>query len=725
MPNRKLKRIVALFLAVILAGLAGFTNITAAADTGLPFKDVKTTNWYYDYVKFVYEEGVMTGLNETTFGPNEPITRAMVVTVLYRLAGEPDVTVNKKPFPDVAKNKWYSAAVAWAKEAGIVGGYANGNFGPNDNIKRQDFVKILKSYCDYICADFAPLTDESYKTKKDAKQVSKYAREYMDWAFKRNLIGQGSDLNPLGDLTRAEAAAMFMRFEMNKGYTYKVIPLVTPLNVYFFIDTDNPDPNSFYFADEDSVYATDGIVAGVMPLTGFLDDLFDGVGGIITDKGGYMALGWQTDGGELRLMRKVIIDSEPVIVPVIGQIATMDTYTVEETDVVVTVPALISLEEYLMQECYDALKAIGEYIDIEALIKSMGELVNEEEIKKFIEENLDEEKIIDLINAFINEEEIKKFIEENLDEEKIIELINAFIDEEEIKKFVDENLDGEAIADIVSSLVDAEELKKFLDDYLNEEAITELINSLIDEEELIKFVDEYLTDEAIEQLVSELLNNEDIKNLLEEYLYNEDIKNFLEENLDEEKLAELINSLIDEDEIKAFIDEYLDDEAIANLIGGLLGDVDLQNLDEELKNFIDEYLDEESLAKLIDSLVDIEEIDKLIDEYLSDEAIAELVGELLKEEELIKLIDEYLSDEAIAQFIDELYNNEEIQKVIDEYLSAEAISKVIADLLSEETIASLKEELKAYGIDLDAISSAADEVTDYIGQLLGLHGQKT
>ena len=215
MKNKNLKRIVALFLAVILAGLTGFTNITAAAGTGLPFKDVKKTNWYYDYVKFVYEEGVMTGLDETTFGPNEAITRAMVVTVLYRLAGEPEVVIKKKPFPDVAKNKWYSAAVAWAKEAGIVGGYNDGNFGPNDNIKRQDFVKILKSYCDYICADFAPLTDESYKTKPDAKKVSKYAREYMDWAYKRNLIGQGSDLNPLGDLTRAEAAAMFMRFEID------------------------------------------------------------------------------------------------------------------------------------------------------------------------------------------------------------------------------------------------------------------------------------------------------------------------------------------------------------------------------------------------------------------------------------------------------------------------------------------------------------------------------
>ena len=721
MKNKNLKRIVALFLAVILAGLTGFTNITAAAGTGLPFKDVKKTNWYYDYVKFVYEEGVMTGLNETTFGPNEAITRAMVVTVFYRLAGEPEVVVNKKPFPDVAKNKWYSAAVAWAKEVGIVGGYNDGNFGPNDNIKRQDFVKILKSYCDYICADFAPLTDESYKTKPDAKKVSKYAREYMDWAYKRNLIGQGSDLNPLGDLTRAEAAAMFMRFEMNKGYTYKVIPLSTPFNVYFFIETDNPDPESFFFEDEDSVYATGDIISSVTPLTGFIKNLLDGLANMVPVDGGYSALGWKTDGGELCLKRRILLDSEPMILPGIGQVAEMGTYAIEDTDVVVTVPALISVEDYLLQGCGDALETIGKYVDIEAILKSIGELVNEEEIKKFIEENLGEEKIIEIINTFINEEEIKKFIEENLDEEKLTDLINAFIDEEEIKKFIDEYLDGETIATLVDALVDEEALKNALDEYLNEEAIIDLVNSLIDEEELKKFADEYLTDEAIEQFVAELLNNEDVKKLIEEYLNDEDLKKYIEENLDEEKLAEFINSFIDEEKIKEFIDEYLDDEAIVGFLGGLLNDEDLQNLNEELQKFIDKLPGEETIADLIDSLADTEEIDKLIDKYLSDETIAELVGELVKEEELIKLVDEYLSDEAIAQFIDALYNNEEIQKVIDEYLNAEAIGKVIADLFSQEMIASLKEGLKAYGIDLDAMSSATDEIADYIGGLIGIH----
>ncbi|MCR4926918.1 MAG: S-layer homology domain-containing protein [Lachnospiraceae bacterium] len=180
------------------------TEIETGDEIILPFTDVKKGRWFYEYVEYVYKKGIMTGLNATTFGPEDNITRAMVVTVLWRMAGEPEPASKGKVFPDVPTGKWYSKAVAWAKENKIVGGYSTGLFGTDDNIIRQDFVKILKGYTNYIGAEIPADTFESYIVKDDAKDVSGYAREYVQWAFQRSIIGQGSGLNPKGFLTRAE-----------------------------------------------------------------------------------------------------------------------------------------------------------------------------------------------------------------------------------------------------------------------------------------------------------------------------------------------------------------------------------------------------------------------------------------------------------------------------------------------------------------------------------------
>ena len=196
-------------------------NVVIDTEESIKFTDVKKGKWFYDYIKYVYKRNIMTGLNATTFGPDDQITRAMVVTVLWRMAGEPEPESKGKVFPDVPTGKWYSKPIAWAKENKIVGGYETGLFGTNDSIIRQDFVKILKGYNDYVGAAVAPATKDSYTVKADAKDVSKYAIESMQWAFQRSLIGQGSDLNPKGFLTRAETAAMIMRFEDRLGLSVK------------------------------------------------------------------------------------------------------------------------------------------------------------------------------------------------------------------------------------------------------------------------------------------------------------------------------------------------------------------------------------------------------------------------------------------------------------------------------------------------------------------------
>ena len=183
----------------------------------LPFTDVFPYNWFYQYVQYVYAKGIMTGLDEQTFAPNMNCSRAMVVTVLWRMAGCPEPESTEQVYPDVPTGKWYSKAAAWAKENGIATGYSSGEkagyFGTDDDILRQDFAKMLKGFADYMETDIPVRNTESYTVKADADEVSEYAAEYVQWAYQRNIIGQGSDFDPKGLMTRAECAAMITRLD--------------------------------------------------------------------------------------------------------------------------------------------------------------------------------------------------------------------------------------------------------------------------------------------------------------------------------------------------------------------------------------------------------------------------------------------------------------------------------------------------------------------------------
>ncbi|MCR4928258.1 MAG: S-layer homology domain-containing protein [Lachnospiraceae bacterium] len=211
------KKIIAMLTVFALILTSRIPVPTDASVAALPFTDL-TANWYRDSVQYVYEKGIMTGTTKTTFAPDMEITRAMVVTVLYRLSNEPAIKNKNQVFPDVPLGKWYSNAVAWAKENGIVGGYSSGpnkgKFGTNDKILRQDFAKILKGYNDYVGGNIPAETTTSYTVKSDAKTVSGYATESIEWAFQRLIIGNGSNIKPKDNLTRAEAATMIMRYDM-------------------------------------------------------------------------------------------------------------------------------------------------------------------------------------------------------------------------------------------------------------------------------------------------------------------------------------------------------------------------------------------------------------------------------------------------------------------------------------------------------------------------------
>ena len=176
----------------------------------LPFTDVPESKWFYNSVKWAYENGLLTGASDTIFNPNGPMTRGMLVTVLYRKEGRPDVVVTNK-FPDVNPKKYYAPAIIWASENNLVSGYSNGNFGPEDSITREQIAKILYLYADYKGFDTSNFADIS--SYKDAANVSGYAKKYMQWAVAEGLIkGSNGELNPKGNATRAEISAILKRF---------------------------------------------------------------------------------------------------------------------------------------------------------------------------------------------------------------------------------------------------------------------------------------------------------------------------------------------------------------------------------------------------------------------------------------------------------------------------------------------------------------------------------
>lgn len=179
----------------------------------LPFTDVSTSDWFYDDVAFVYENGLFSGTDSRSFSPNASMTRAMLVTVLYRLEGEPTVT-GRSSFIDVRSGAYYEKSVIWAAANGIVTGTDSTSFSPDAKVTREQLAAILYRYAQYRKLD----TDASAKLNSftDADSVSAYASEALGWAVSESLInGASGKLMPKGDATRAQVAAILHRFVKN------------------------------------------------------------------------------------------------------------------------------------------------------------------------------------------------------------------------------------------------------------------------------------------------------------------------------------------------------------------------------------------------------------------------------------------------------------------------------------------------------------------------------
>lgn len=188
-----------------------YAKWTEAPVSGLPFGDVKSADWFYNDVKYVYEKGMMAGTAADVFAPNATTTRAMIVTILYRLEGSPAVT-GTSAFVDVPAGQWYTDAVNWAAANQIVKGTSATTFAPNDSITREQMAAILYRYAQYKGYDVTKKVDLSGYS--DNGQVSAYAKDALAWANAAKLINgvTNTTLAPQGNATRAQVSAILHRF---------------------------------------------------------------------------------------------------------------------------------------------------------------------------------------------------------------------------------------------------------------------------------------------------------------------------------------------------------------------------------------------------------------------------------------------------------------------------------------------------------------------------------
>lgn len=196
---------------------AAAVTCSASAASVADFSDVRPSDWYHDAVNYVCENGLMNGTSNTMFSPNDTTSRGMIVTILYRLAGSPDLPESNwgYPYEDVDASAYYSTPVYWARMNDLVTGYSDMQFGPDDAITREQMAAILYRYADSLEIDtdtgFIP---NKYYDFSDYQTVSRYASKAMNWCVNKGIVN-GSDgrLNPQGTATRAEVATILMNAE--------------------------------------------------------------------------------------------------------------------------------------------------------------------------------------------------------------------------------------------------------------------------------------------------------------------------------------------------------------------------------------------------------------------------------------------------------------------------------------------------------------------------------
>ena len=192
-------------------------EIPETGESKLPFTDVVKGRWYYDAVKFAYQNNLFGGISATVFSPDGNMTRGMLVTVLWRLDGKP-APKGSNTFNDVAAGKYYTDAVTWAAENEIVNGVGDSKFNPDGNVTREQMAAILFRYAGKKGCDTSKHADLS--AYPDADRISNFAKDALSWANAESLINGTTQsnktvLDPQGNATRAQVAIILMRYVQN------------------------------------------------------------------------------------------------------------------------------------------------------------------------------------------------------------------------------------------------------------------------------------------------------------------------------------------------------------------------------------------------------------------------------------------------------------------------------------------------------------------------------
>ncbi len=213
------KRTGAILLALVLTLSLSITAFAAVEDTG--FSDVAADAWYAGAVAYVRENGLMSGTSETAFSPDGTMTRGMLVTTLYRMAGSPSLENETlgDPFSDVPDGAWYASGVYWARLTGVVSGYSDGQFGPNDPVSREQIAAILWRYAGSPAAEAG--TDFA-----DEGSISDYAAQAVDWARANGIVSgvDGNRFLPQDSATRAQVAAILQNYLTMERPTEPEVP---------------------------------------------------------------------------------------------------------------------------------------------------------------------------------------------------------------------------------------------------------------------------------------------------------------------------------------------------------------------------------------------------------------------------------------------------------------------------------------------------------------------
>lgn len=189
------------------------SNIDDELITKMPFTDIMQNDWSYDAIKYVYDNGIMNGISNTLFLPKNNTSRAMLVTMLYRLDSSLIDSQYKSKFSDIDKNSYYEDAVKWAEKNNIISGYSSDKFGPHNNITREQLATVLYRYAKYknINIDYKLINDNKFN---DIRNVGEYAVDAVNWAISCDILQGVNDdkLDPQGFATREQIATIFMRF---------------------------------------------------------------------------------------------------------------------------------------------------------------------------------------------------------------------------------------------------------------------------------------------------------------------------------------------------------------------------------------------------------------------------------------------------------------------------------------------------------------------------------